>query len=100
MPADMGTGAGPVMLTLSLYSDASGLLLIDRLKGWGKGSLVLISKLILINHGLALVFVILSPASRTVLFYETLNQKKLEHPEMKTLFTLDRDPYDLFGSPS
>ncbi len=92
--------AGPVLLTLCFYSQKSGFFsfypihkTLGRLLKWVLGLLV-------IDNCVALIVLTGSPASRTVLFYEALYQKKNIHPEITTLFTLERNPYEIFGSPT
>jgi phosphatidylinositol glycan class B len=55
---------------------------------------------LLLNYSIAFVASIISPATRTVWFYEAIDRHLSTHPEIKTLYTLDRDPFNVFGTPT
>ncbi len=94
--------AGPILLTLSLYSSPNQRLLSLEGSKYPKGLIRLARwtwNFFLVNNIAALIGAMFMPFARTVQFYQGLYQ--IIPPLTRTfdLYTLDRDPYILLGNP-
>lgn len=93
--------AGPVIVTLCLDSvDRVWLNFLRSTSSRLRWIFYGILGLIAIDYAIVFIVMIFAPATRTVLLFKILYEKRLNHPKMETVFTLDRDPYTVFGTPT
>lgn len=89
--------AGPLLVTLSLYSKKARRLFSISPAAWAW--LKWPWYFLLVNNCLALVMFSVTPIARTVQYYEAVYDRLPPAPEKFILYTKGRDPFEVLGTP-
>ncbi len=93
--------AAPALLTFCFYSEKSrAFFSLSSLPERLRSLMSWTGRFLILDNCLALLVMSFSPASRTILFFQGLDGEFKRRPDVKLIYTLGRDPYDLFGTPT